>query len=249
MSDTEPPLSPHLASYLCPPLAIWLLWRYRLPWRGGKTVMLLLFLLIQIILGILLMTKAGWTRVDWDGRGLPGDLRWVLAAPSDADWKYSDRKPNPNDPAHWPGYRGARRDGVYNGPAIRTDWDTAPPKPTWSTQVGGGHASMTVARGRLFTLEQWAEGEVVTCYNLADGRGLWRHAYGGKFNDKSAMGGVGPRSTPTWDDGRLYTLGAEGQLHCLAADTGKVIWHKNIYDAFGTRNLPFGTCASPWVAG
>lgn len=249
MSDTEPPLSPRLASYLCPPLAIWLLWRYRLPWRGGKTVMLLLFLLIQIILGILLMTKAGWTRVDWDGRGLPGDLRWVLAAPSDADWKYSDRKPNPNDPAHWPGYRGARRDGVYNGPAIRTDWDTAPPKPAWSTQVGGGHASMTVARGRLFTLEQWAEGEVVTCYNLADGRGLWRHAYGGKFNDKSAMGGVGPRSTPTWDDGRLYTLGAEGQLHCLAADTGKVIWHKNIYDAFGTRNLPFGTCASPWVAG
>ncbi|MDE2681054.1 MAG: PQQ-like beta-propeller repeat protein [Verrucomicrobiota bacterium] len=249
MNDTEPPVSPRLASYLCPLLAIWLLWRHRLPWRGGKTVMLILFLLIQFILGILLMTKAGWTRVDWDGRGLPGDLRWVLAAPSDTDWKYSDRKPNPDDPAHWPGYRGARRDGVYTGPAIRTDWDTAPPKPAWTTQVGGGHASMTIARGRLFTLEQWAEGEVVTCYNLVDGRGLWRHAYVGKFNDKSAMGGVGPRSTPTWDDGRLYTIGAEGQLHSLAADTGKVIWKKNIFDAFGTRNLPFGTCASPWVAG
>ena len=103
MSDTMPPVSPPVspgwASFLCPPLAIWPLWRHRLPWRGGKTLMLIFFMLVQFILGILLMTKAGWTRVDWDGRGLPGDLRWVLAAPSDADWKYSDRKPNPDDSA------------------------------------------------------------------------------------------------------------------------------------------------------
>ncbi len=251
MSDAEPapPVSPRLASYLCPPLAIWLLWRHRLPSRVGKTLMLLLLIFVQLMLGIFLMTKVGWMRLDWDGRGRPGNLQWVIAAPGDGDWDYSDRKPNANDLALWPGYRGAQRDGIYTGPAIRTDWAKAAPKPAWQTRVGGGHASMAIARGRLFTLEQWRGGEAVTCYNLADGRGLWRHIYDGEFDDAWAMGGVGPRTSPTWDtDGNhLFTLGAEGQLICLEADTGKVVWQKNIYEAFGTRNLPFGTCASPLV--
>ena len=86
---------------------------------------------------------------------------------------------------------------------------------------------MTIAHGRLFTLEQWRTGEAVTCYNLADGRGLWRHTYAGEFvDDLWDVSGTGPRTTPTWDGDRLYTLGAEGQLHCLAADTGKVILQK-----------------------
>ena len=44
------------------------------------------------------------------------------------------------------------------------------------------------------------------------------------------MGGVGPRTGPTYDDGRLYTLGAEGQLHCLDV-TGKLLWHLNVMNA------------------
>lgn len=245
MSDDQPSSpSPRLISYLCPLYGL-----FAIADSIGKKIILVILTGVQLIVGLVLLAALGWVRLDWDGRGVPGGLRWVQTAPCDANWARSDRKPNTANPAAWPGYRGAQRDGVYTGPSIRTDWDSAPPKQLWKTTVGGGHASITIAQGRLFTLEQWDSGEVVTCYNLTDGRGLWRHQYEGEFDDAYHMGGIGPRTGPTYDDGRLYTLGAEGQLHCLEAESGKVIWQMNIYDQFETRNLMFGTCASPWVEG
>ena len=133
--------------------------------------------------------------------------------------------------------------------SIRTDWDSAPPKQLWKTTVGGGHASITIAQGRLFTMEQWDSGEVVTCYNLTDGRGFMATSTRASLTTPITWAAIGPRTGPTYDDGRLYTLGAEGQLHCLDGETGKLIWHLNIHERFETRNLMFGTCASPWVEG
>ena len=250
MNDTAqatPP--PRFASLLCPPIALWMLWRDKQSSRVGRSILLLVVMLVQLGVGVGVLGKAGWVRLDWDGRGRPGALRWLQAAPHSSNLIYSDLKPIEADPAQWPGFRGASRDGVYTGPTLRTDWNQKAPKSAWKTKVGGGHSSMTIARGRLFTLEQCSEGEAVTAYNLTDGKGLWRHVYDGLFNDQWAMGGAGPRTTPTWDDGRLFTMGAEGQLHCLEANTGKVVWQKNIFENFGTRNLPFGSCASPLVAG
>jgi outer membrane protein assembly factor BamB len=250
MSDTaQATPSPRFAGLLCPPVALWLLWRENHSKRIGRSIFLLVVMLLQLAVGVFIMGKAGWVRLDWDGRGRPGALRWLQAAPRSADWIYSDLKPSEDDPAQWPGFRGSSRDGVYSGPTFRTDWNEKAPKPVWKTKVGGGHSSMTIANGRLFTIEQWKNGEAVTAYNLIDGKGLWRHLYPGRFNDSWGMGGIGPRTTPTWDEGRPFTLGGEGQLFCLEANTGQVVWQKNIYDAFGTRNLPFGTSASPLVAG
>ena len=250
MNDTDQATpSPRFASLLCPPIALWMLWRDKRSSRVGRSIFLLVVMLVQLGLGLFILGKAGWVRLDWDGRGRPGALRWLQAAPHSANLIYSDLKPIEDDPAQWPGFRGASRDGVYTGPTLRTDWNQKAPKSAWKTKVGGGHSSMTIARGRLFTLEQCSEGEAITAYNLTDGKGLWRHVSPGEFNDSWSFGGIGPRTTPTWDDGRLYTMGAEGQLHCLDAKTGKVVWQKNIFENFGTRNLPFGMSASPLVAG
>ena len=123
-----------------------------------------------------------------------------------------------------------------------------PPMKIWRTSIGGGHSSITIAKGRLFTIEQWKEGECITCYNIQDGRGLWCYQYNANFKDSFGnMGGAGPRSAPTWDEDKLYVAGAEGELVCLDANNGKVIWRINIFDEFGTRNLDFGMCASPLI--
>jgi outer membrane protein assembly factor BamB len=61
------------------------------------------------------------------------------------------------------------------------------------------------------------------------------------------MGGDGPRATPTWDDGRLYALGATGELHCLDAETGKLLWSKNILSDNGAQNITWGMAAAPLV--
>jgi outer membrane protein assembly factor BamB len=61
------------------------------------------------------------------------------------------------------------------------------------------------------------------------------------------MGGDGPRATPTWDDGRLYALGAEGEFQCLDAASGRRIWSKNILRDNGAENLTWGMAAAPLI--
>lgn len=208
-------------------------------------------MIAQLVPCLLVMGKIGWIRLDWDGRGHPSELLWVNAGLTTASWAKSNQKPNKSDPALWPGYRGSKRNGIYTGPAVK-QYGEAKERISfpeiWRTSVGSGHSSMTIARGRLFTVEQWKDGECITCYNLQDGRGLWSYQYNANFRDNFGnMGGAGPRSAPTWDEEKLYVAGAEGEFTCLDANNGKVIWSMNIFDKFGTRNLDFGMCASPLI--
>ena len=63
------------------------------------------------------------------------------------------------------------------------------------------------------------------------------------------MGGNGPRATPTWNEGRLYALGAQGELRCLEAESGALIWKHNILEDNGAANLPWGMSATPLIVG
>ena len=149
----------------------------------------------------------------------------------------------------WPGFRGQDRDGIYRGP-IRLSWDGL--TPMWKKPVGGGRASFAVAGGRAFTIEQRKNEEVVAAYDVQTGRELWANSWRERFNSKLMGlwgGGEGPRSTPTWHDGLVYALGARGELRCLDAVTGKLVWRTNILSDAGATNLTWGMAGSPLVAG
>jgi outer membrane protein assembly factor BamB len=147
---------------------------------------------------------------------------------------------------YWTNFRGPNRDGRYEERAIRTSgWGAL--KPLWKQPVGDGFSSFVVADGVAFTIEQRRAQEVVAAYQVETGRELWTRAWGGAFSPDDT--GDGPRSTPTWDEGRVYALGAEGELECLDAKTGKVVWQKNILTDNGAANLQWGTAASPLVVG
>jgi len=151
--------------------------------------------------------------------------------------------------SNWPGFRGQDRDGVYRGP-MRTSWDGL--APIWKKSIGGGRASFAVAGGRAFTIEQRKSDEVVAAYDVLTGKELWTNAWRERFNSKMMGlwgGGEGPRSTPTWHDGLVYALGARGELRCLDAATGKLVWRTNILTDAGAGNLTWGMAGSPLVAG
>ena len=59
----------------------------------------------------------------------------------------------------------------------------------------------------------------------------------------------GTRSTPTITDGLLYHLSVVGNLICLRADSGEVVWSTNILTTFGGRNVTWGLAESPLVIG
>ena len=145
----------------------------------------------------------------------------------------------------WPGFRGQHRDGVYRGP-IRMSWEAL--APMWKKPIGGGRSSFAVAGGRAFTIEQRGRNEVVAAYDVMTGRELWTNAWPERFSQWMG-GGEGPRATPAWADGLVYALGGRGELRCLDAATGRVVWRTNILQDAGAKNLRWGMAASPLIAG
>ena len=154
-------------------------------------------------------------------------------------------KPAINRSAYWTDFRGPLRDGHYREQPILTDWPAGGPKPAWKQPVGGGYASFVIARGRAFTIEQRGPQEVVAAYDVATGRELWTNGWTAFFREM--MGGDGPRATPTWSDGRVYALGALGELRSIDETTGRTVWRTNILAEAGAKNLQWGMSASPLI--
>jgi outer membrane protein assembly factor BamB len=145
----------------------------------------------------------------------------------------------------WPDFRGPRRDGHYTERAIRTDWPAGGLAPIWKQPVGGGYASFVAARGRAFTIEQRGAEEIVAAYDIPSGRELWASRWAATFAE--SMGGPGPRATPTWSDGRVYALGAAGELRALDETDGRTLWRTNILEDAGATNIQWGMSAAPLV--
>jgi len=161
----------------------------------------------------------------------------------------NESKPVATEPkttrSYWTNYRGPARDGRYDEQPIRADWPAEGLPLLWKQPIGGGYASFVVAEGVAFTIEQRRRQEIVAAYDLQTGRELWTHGADAEFVE--SMGGDGPRATPTWEAGRLWALGAEGDLRCFDAGTGKLNWSKNILSDNGASNLQWGMAAAPLI--
>jgi len=193
--------------------------------------------------------------MEWRGGMIP-TLVWSKSNP-DVDKLREQRKtgsanasdpspavPSPGKP-HWPAFRGPRGDGIYPEQPIQTDWPREGPPLLWRKLAGGGHSSFAVANGLAFTIEQQEGNEVVAAFFAKTGVAKWAHPYTARFGE--TFGGMGPRTTPTWDEGRLYALGAKGHLHCLDAGSGKLLWKKNLMTENEAEVPHYGVSASPLI--
>jgi outer membrane protein assembly factor BamB len=145
---------------------------------------------------------------------------------------------------YWTNFRGPNRDGRYEELAVLTQWPSGGLPPIWKQPVGLGYSSFTIADGRAYTIEQRRRQEVVAAYDVGSGLEIWTQAWNAEYTDDT---GDGPRATPTWDDGRIYALGATGELRCLDAKSGAVVWGKNILTENHAENLQWAMAASPLV--
>ncbi|TWT50009.1 outer membrane biogenesis protein BamB [Thalassoglobus neptunius] len=146
-----------------------------------------------------------------------------------------------------PEYRGVHRDGVVIGPELRTDWSTNPPEELWRHPCGGGYSSFSILGRQLITMEQRGLDEAVVCYDTETGREFWVHQYPASFVE--AMGGPGPRSTPTIHEGAVYAFGGFGDLFKLDLKTGAPIWHVHTLQQFQIPNTIWAMTSSPLVFG
>jgi outer membrane protein assembly factor BamB len=149
-------------------------------------------------------------------------------------------------PGDWPLFRGPTRNGEVPNLKIGTDWKQSPPTLVWKKKVGPAWSSMIIVDGKLFTQEQHDDAEALVCLDAATGKELWSHEDPkARFWDGQA--GAGPRATPTFVDGRLYTLGGTGILNCLDAATGKPIWSRDVAHDNQTSVPMWGFSSTPLV--
>jgi outer membrane protein assembly factor BamB len=145
----------------------------------------------------------------------------------------------------WPGFRGPARDGRRPGVRIATDWKAQPPKRLWERKIGPGWGSFAVVGSRLYTQEQFGEIERVVCLDAATGKTIWAHEDDVRHHDNES--GEGPRATPTFHEGRIFSLGGTGILNCLDAVTGKPVWTHDIKKDAGVGVPHWGFSGSPLV--
>jgi outer membrane protein assembly factor BamB len=145
-----------------------------------------------------------------------------------------------------PQFMGPHRTAVYSS-VLATDWSAHPPKLLWRHPVGAGWSSFAIVDHFGVTQEQRGDEELITCYDLNDGTLQWAHATPVRFHE--ILAGVGPRATPTIDEGRVYALGALGHLHCLDGATGKVIWQHDVVTETGAVPPQWGKSCSPLIYG
>jgi outer membrane protein assembly factor BamB len=145
----------------------------------------------------------------------------------------------------WPEFRGPNRDGHCPGVRIAADWKEHRPRQVWRHRVGPGWSSFAVVGSHLYTQEQRGKNEAVVCYDAGTGEELWAHDDATRFTE--VIGGPGPRATPTFAEGKLYSLGANGTLNCLNPATGEVVWSRDIVADSGAKIPQWGFASSPLV--
>jgi outer membrane protein assembly factor BamB len=149
----------------------------------------------------------------------------------------------------WPQWRGPHRNGVSPETDLLAAWPDDGPKVLWTQPTGDGYSGVVVAQGRAVTMVQAGEDEAVVCWDAASGKELWRFEYSAHFRHRQF--GDGPRSTPAIADGRVFTVGGTGVMHCLkltpASPAGEAVWRKDLLAEFGAAQLEWGIAFSPLV--
>jgi len=149
----------------------------------------------------------------------------------------------------WSQWRGPNRDGVAANFHEPKAW---PEKLTvkWKVAIGEGYASPLYANGKILEFARQGDSEVAMAIDPANGKILWRESYPAEYKpvDAAAKHGKGPKSTPLYYDGKLYTFGISGILSAFDAATGKVAWTKDYSKDFKATWPMFGTSMSPVAA-
>jgi outer membrane protein assembly factor BamB len=212
-------------------------------------------------LAIVTLTWACFTLIRIDGidSDLHADVHWRWT-PSEEDLFLAERRNNigagsVSDGAHvwtpqllpddWTGFRGPDREGLLHGIKIDPDWKSHPPEPRWRQRVGPAWSSVIVIDDRLFTQEQRGEIETIVCYQASTGGELWVH--GDKARFWETVSEAGPRATPTYAEGRIYTMGGTGIVNCLDAATGQLWWTHDVRAEADAKIPMWGYSSSPLV--
>ncbi|MFT5492116.1 MAG: outer membrane protein assembly factor BamB [Limisphaerales bacterium] len=150
--------------------------------------------------------------------------------------------------ADWPQFLGPERNGKTTGEGLAVAWPKEGPPVVWQKKAGQGFAGPVVKGGHVILFHRLGDMEVIERLNAADGKQEWTYDYPSVYRDGYSSD-YGPRSVPTIDGGRVYSLGADGAIRCVDFTSGKEIWSEEARENFGAEKGFFGMAGSPLIEG
>jgi outer membrane protein assembly factor BamB len=147
----------------------------------------------------------------------------------------------------WCRWRGPDLNGVSSEAGWQAQWSADGPKRAWRAALGTGFSSFSVCQGRVYTMGNKGDTDTVFCLDANTGKEIWKHSYPCPLDPKNFEGG--PCATPTVSDGRVYTFSRKGDLFCLDASKGAVVWSKNLNQELGLEIPTWGSAGSVLIEG
>lgn len=150
----------------------------------------------------------------------------------------------------WPDWRGVNRDGTWLETGIVDKFDSDILKPEWSVSIGSGYSGPTVANGKVYLtdlLKKPKQAERILCFDEKTGEKVWEFRYPCEYTGVGYP--AGPRASVIISQGRAHSLGTMGNLVCLNAANGELIWQKDLNKEYEIRMPTWGISATPLITG
>ena len=148
----------------------------------------------------------------------------------------------------WPDWRGANRDAIWNENEMVEKFNSETIKTKWSVSVGSGYSGPTVSKGKVYVsdlLTDPLQTEGVLCFDEQTGEKIWEFRYDCPYEGVGYP--AGPRASVVINDGKAYSLGTMGNLFCLDAKTGNVLWQKDLNKEYEIKMPTWGIAATPLI--
>ena len=150
--------------------------------------------------------------------------------------------------AQWHQWGGPRGDFVVDAPRLADRWPAEGPRVIWRRPLGDGYATIAIDDGRLFTMyrrQRLDPHECVIALDAKTGKTLWEHACESPLTENMVQFGGGPHTAPLVVGQRVFTTGANLDLHCFDTETGTVLWQRDLLEQFDLTVPTYGYAASP----
>jgi outer membrane protein assembly factor BamB len=131
---------------------------------------------------------------------------------------------------------------VSSETGLLNSWSDNAPALVWrASGAGDGYSSVVIEDGLVFTTGRTGSDVHCVCFDVETGRKRWSTPVGS--TTRNVM------STPTVHAGLVYALDPDGELFCLKADDGAVVWQRDFVTDFGGRSSGRGYGESPLIDG
>ncbi len=140
-------------------------------------------------------------------------------------------------------WRGMNRDGHFNETGLLTSWPGEGPELLFSVKgMGKGYSMPVVSNMTIYVSGNKDSMDYLSAVDM-EGTIKWRVPFGHAWYQSYGE----TRSTPAIIDDRAYIISGSGDVACLNAETGDILWSVDGFEKFEGLCSEWGVAESPLV--